>query len=119
MAYTAPNFNLTMLWWNWPVVPGLGLPPIAPTFGPVACQMYFNSKIVWPGVSNIMTRFPVDLTGNVYGFQDVFECPAGSGRYWRVNELARVHEAFPNEYWTAKSIKCDGNGATVKIQQLP
>lgn len=119
MPYSLPTFNLTMDWWNWPVVPGVIAPPVAPTFGPVPCQMYFNSRVIWPGTANIFVRFPEDLTGNLYGFQDVFEAPSASGRYWRVIELARIHEGFTNVYWAAKAIKCDGNGATVKLQQLP
>ena len=117
--YTVPVFNLSMSVWNWPAVPGLIAPPAPPTFTPIACQMYVNSRFYWNSPTVVLVRFAVDLTGNIYGFQDVIESPIGSGRYWRFAELNRIHEGFANEYWQGHAVKCDGAGAYVQLQQLP
>lgn len=97
MAFTLPNFNVSCFIWHPP-----NASPAVPDVN-VECQLYFTSRGQFdlvPGdpasyVPPIYLRVPpgTDLRSG-----DQVECLPGTGWFYTVRWVERVHLGFPNEY---------------------
>lgn len=113
MAYTPPNFNLTCDIW----IAGNNPDEDPADFEGVACQLYLYSRGVWPihpcelelYVPPIYLRFPVSVEAQWRAGQ-VFEVPVASGDYYRAKFKETMHSGFPNEYFVAVCVQCNGAG---------
>lgn len=107
-VYNPPQFNLACKIWHQPALYHVDPPDVT-----TVCQLYatrvigteftFGLPKQWFVAQQI--RFPAgtdvrfDLSGDALG--DIVECPAGSGVYYEVHQVADYHKGFPNEYRVA------------------
>jgi hypothetical protein len=116
MGYHSPTFNLTANVWH--VLGPIIIPPIAPPSLTTVCQlrMYKTAfEVVGFGFTTgavvaLLVPKGTDLRpelGFLVGLSapDLVECPAGSGRYYRVRAVEDVAKGFGNEYRQALLIQ--------------
>jgi len=114
MAYTLPQFNLTCDVWN----AGKNPANDDAVEESVPCQFYLYSRGVWPVQPcelelyqcPIYLRFPIDVAA-IVALGQVFECPTGTGRYFRARFKEVMHYGFPNSYLVAIVVQCNENGS--------
>jgi len=102
-TYTKPVFNLLCSKWTFPNKPSVG----AADFTGVPAQLYYNS--ISFGTTQVQVRVDVNAVPSVVPF-DMFECPSGSGLFFKVTLCEWMHKDFPNEYWSCVSIQTDSAG---------
>lgn len=118
MAFTLPNFNLTLDWWVYGNLPSLGPPDI----GGVPAQLYVDTRtlfvvpkaggvdaifVEWMRIQNVWPFvFPPPYVGSVFGWTD----PAGNQWYYLVKSWEWAHVGFPNEYLDMLVMQCDNAG---------
>jgi len=100
MAYTPPIFNVDCNIWHAP-----SLPPAAPDLF-TQCQLYVNSRglldidefndVEW--VPPVYLRLPF---GTDVRRLDLVECGAGTGNWYHVRWVERMHLGFTNQYTVA------------------
>ena len=111
-AYVLPDFNLLADQWVYTNKPSLGPPDRVD----IPVQFYINSRDpnsqFDPQIR--MASFAVPTVS----FNDCFECPKGSGRYYKTQKAEVVHPGFPNEYWGIIVVRCDA-ALTTQPGNLP
>jgi len=100
MSYTLPIFNVDCNIWHSPSVP----PAVPDLFS--SCQLYVNSRGLldidelndreW--VPPVYLRLPF---GTDVRREDLVECGAGSGNWYHVRWVERMHLGFANQYTIA------------------
>lgn len=117
MPYLPPTFNLLCNIWTGPaVVPPFGAPRLT-----THCQLRIYKTAAEVNASGFSTGMYVSLLlpagtdiRGLFGFtaaQDLVECPAGSGRFYKVQTFDDVAKGFPNEYRMAVCIQAGYTGA--------
>jgi len=116
MAYTVPEFNLTCDVWSDGHLPSEG----DPDYTGVACQFYWYSRGPFPVdpcnlelyCPPLWVRMPI-AAGVPWQHGQVFECPSGSGLYYRARFKDVMHRGFINEYLVAIVVQCGDDGRPV------
>jgi hypothetical protein len=108
VAFTLPDFNLTMDVWKYPNYPFLG----APDYTTIPCQIYYQSRGMTSSTNASLIRY-ASASVPVMLVSSVIEVPVGSARYYRVEASFWVHRGFPNEYWESEVRSCDNIGNPV------
>jgi len=103
IVYTIPDFNLLGDWWVFPNTPSAG----AATLTGIPVQKYVFSRV--PPWTQPQIRFAPNALPTMNN-GDIWEVPAGSGRYWKAAAWGIFHEGFPNEYWMEECIYVDATG---------
>lgn len=111
-AFLLPTFNLLADQWISPNKPSLGA---ANRFN-IQVQLYIDARN--PGAQFDPFIRMSNVAVATVAFNDVFECPQGSGRYYKAQKCEVVHCGFPNEYWSILTVRCDAF-ATSQPGNLP
>lgn len=98
MGYTVPPMPLTCNVWT-----HSSLPPNPPRIAGLACNLAMGKRISGSVTSTIVPQLLVPALSDIRdGFnasgQDYVEVPAGSGRFYVVNEVDDMGKGFPNEH---------------------
>lgn len=114
MTYRLPTFNLTFNAWSWPaysLVPAIpvGLPRVAAA----PCALVFGRRVNvastggtgTPGIPivgmSLLVPMLTDIRGNADTVgPDLVECPAGSGRWYGLENVDDIGKGWPNEHRT-------------------
>jgi len=67
----------------------------------------------------VQLRYDGVITADPFLGAWIWECPAGSGRYYRVFFKEGVHQGFPNEYCVHYCSQCDDLGVPTAIDVVP
>jgi len=103
IVYVHPDFNLKADWWVFPNTPSAG----PATLVGIDVQKYVNSRVT--PFSQPQMRFAPNAIPTMQP-GDIWECPQGSGRFWKCAAWGIFHEGFPNEYWMEQCIYVDNTG---------
>jgi len=113
MAYTPPNFNITVNVWNTGHVPDVDFPDVVD----LAAQFYIYSRVsadIHPCELELyhpLTQIRLPLAAiALWVAGQIFEVPAASGRFYRAKLKDRIHLGFPNEYLVAYVVQCNELG---------
>ncbi len=109
-TYKVPIFPLQCNIWRLPTIP-----PTVPAVLTIPCQLRMmktaftsQSHIVSPGVLMLLlVAKGTDIRDGTYGVgnEDTVEVPAGTGRYYRVQNVDDVAKGFVNEYRAAAILR--------------
>jgi len=120
--YRLPTFNLTADAWQCANGPNDG----PPGYTDLPCQKYVSSRpqtditppwqmdydLEW--VPAVILRFPMDVapfSGPRPSWDcGMFECPPGSGCFYRTSWQEIMHEGFPNQYAAVVVTQCMRTG---------
>lgn len=121
-TWSPPVFNLSASAWTLPNTPASGLPD----YVELPTQKYLHSRAIgidadyseslyW--LPHIIMRFPAGTVAAE--LSHVFECPEGSGLYYRASFREIMHEGFPNEYHAVYVCQANSTGAPVARGIVP
>jgi hypothetical protein len=106
-TFTLPQFNILFDVWR-EVLGG----DVVLTHHNVAGQWYVNPRVLFPNVVldpdedfNSVLRMPI---GTDVREEDYVEIPPGSGWWYQIIAVERIHLGFPNEYFAASSLNNEG-----------
>jgi len=125
MAYTLPTFNLSYYVTQGPVAPADG--GMVGAIGPYMCQRYVPSRPVlnvtnltwwWGQFTSIFRVDPqlISYLGDEYHSWNLgyLECPADSGKMYRVFSWTIMHEGFSNAYAAIAALPCLNTGIPIQ-----
>lgn len=114
MAYVIPTFNLECNVWH-----AAAYPPAPPAIAGQPCALMHSKKnpldlsVAYGITATPFYAYPMflllpaltDVRDQSVGGVDVIECPAGSGRFYFVNNVDDVAKGYVNEYRVAVLLK--------------
>jgi hypothetical protein len=121
LGYRVPSFPLKCNVWTYEFVAEGGIPAGDPRITDQECQLTYGSRVNVtstggtgsPGVLTLSMSLLLPPLADIRGPQDTVgpdfvECPAGTGRYYRVVAVDDIGKGFPNEHRSAQLFALGG-----------
>jgi len=117
-TYVMPDLNLMCNRWPSGTTPSGG-----PFLEALPCQLY-ESSVFYSGGQLVQVRLGwLSWTGTISivqsGAADIFEVPAGSGRFYKGWAMVPMHEGFPNQFLAVSAIRCNAAGVFLTATTFP